>query len=68
MLRPLAESGLPIPPTWRVTQDHQARGVVAVVDEDADLDEVVTWLVAAAERVATSPLTGRWLASFYRSA
>jgi len=65
VLARLAEGGLPIPQGLRVTQDHPARGVVAVVDDDADLDEVVGWLVAAAHRVATTPLTGRWQATFY---
>jgi len=61
----LAEGGLPIPDGWRVTQDHPARGVVATVGDGADLDEVAAWLIGAAERVATSPLTGRWRATFY---
>lgn len=64
----LADSGLPMPEGWRVTQDHAARGVVATVGEGADLDEVAAWLLGAAERVATSPLTGKWRATFYRSA
>ena len=61
----LAESGLPVPEHWRVTQDHRARGVVAMVDDDTDVDEVLAWLVEAARRVATTPLTGRWRATFY---
>nr|MDQ6946220.1 hypothetical protein [Actinomycetota bacterium] len=64
----LAESGLAMPEGWRVTQDHRARGVVATVDDGADLDEVAAWLIGAAERVATTPLTGRWQATFYRRA
>ncbi len=62
----LADGGLPIPEGWKVTQDHPARGVVATVGEGADLDEVAAWLLAAAERVATSPLTGKWRATVYR--
>ncbi len=64
----LAESGLAMPEGWRVTQDHRARGVVATVEDGADLDEVAAWLIGAAERVATTPLTGRWQATFYRRA
>ncbi len=64
----LAEGGLAIPEGWKVTQDHPARGVVAIVDDGADLDEVAAWLIGAAERVATTPLTGRWQATFYRRA
>jgi len=63
----LADAGLPVPEGWRVTQDHAARGVVATVDDEADLDEVAAWLVGAAERVATSLLTGKWRGTFYRS-
>jgi len=35
------------------------------VDDGADT-EVAAWLIGAAERVATTPLTGRWQATFYR--
>jgi len=63
----LADSGLAMPEGWKVTQDHAARGVVATVDDEADLDEVAAWLLSAAERVATSPLTGKWRATFYRT-
>ncbi len=64
----LAESGMAMPEGWRVTQDHRARGVVATVEDGADPGEVATWLIGAAERVATTPLTGRWQATFYRRA
>ncbi len=64
----LAESGLAMPEGWRVIQDHRARGMVATVEDGADLDEVAAWLIGAAERVATTPLTGRWQATFYRRA
>ncbi|MGI9033104.1 MAG: hypothetical protein DLM54_06335 [Acidimicrobiales bacterium] len=62
----LAEAGHPVPEGWRVTQDHLARGLVATVPDDADPDQVLVWLVGAAEHVATLPLTGRWCAAFYR--
>ncbi len=61
----LAERGMALPDGWQVTQDHRARGVVATVADGADLDEVAAWLIRAAERVATTPLTGRWRATFY---
>lgn len=63
----LAEGGLPVPEGWRVVQDNAGRGVIAEVDDGADLGETVDWLLAAAERLATTPLTGRWRALFYRS-
>lgn len=61
----LAAAGLPVPDGWRVLQDHSWRGLVVVVPDGADPDEVVGWLLAATEEVATFPLTGRWTAVFY---
>lgn len=61
----LAEAGLAVPDGWRVLQDHSARGLVVVVPDEADVDEMVGWLLAATVEVATFPLTGRWKAVFY---
>jgi len=68
VVKGLAEAGLPVPAGWRVTQDHPSRGVVATVPADADPEEAVAWLLDAAERVTSLPLTGRWTATFYRRA
>jgi hypothetical protein len=35
------------------------------VPDDADLDDLVDWLVRATEAVATIDLTGEWRAAFY---
>jgi hypothetical protein len=61
----LAEAGLPVPDDWRVVQDNPRRGLVAHVPDDADLDDLVDWLVRATEAVATIDLTGEWRAAFY---
>ena len=65
VLARLAEGGLPLPEGWKVDQDHRSRGVVATVPDRADPEEVAAWLLGAAERVATTPLTGNWRAAFY---
>lgn len=61
----LAEAGVPVPDGWRVLQDHSWRGLVVVVPDDADLDDMVGWLLAATRQLATYPLTGKWKAVFY---
>lgn len=64
----LAVAGLPVPGGWRVIQDHPGRGVVATVPAGDDPEEAVAWLLDAAERVTSLPLTGRWTATFYSRA
>ncbi len=61
----LATAGLALPIEWRVLQDHSWRGLVVAVPDDADLDHLVGWLLAATEQIATFPLTGSWKALFY---
>lgn len=61
----LAAAGLAVPTAWRVMQDHSWRGLVVAVPDDADLDDLVRWLLAATEEVAPFPLTGSWKAVFY---
>ena len=65
MVPALAEAGLALPDGWRVLQDHSWRGLVVAVPDDADLDHLVGWLLAATEQAATFPLTGSWKAAFY---
>ena len=57
--------GLALPDGWRVVQDHPARGLVAQVPDDADLDDVVGWLLATAAEATSLPLTGKWRAAVY---
>ena len=64
-VRMLAERGVPVPPGWRVLQDHPKRGlVVAVVggQEREDLDRALVWLVVAAGALCPWPRTGEWRA------
>ena len=61
----LATTGLAVPVEWRVLQDHSWRGLVVAVPDDADLDHLVGWLLAATEQIATFPLTGSWKAVFH---
>ena len=65
MVPALAEAGLALPSEWRVLQDHSWRGLVVAVPDDADLDHLLGWLLAATEQAATFPLTGSWKAAFY---
>jgi hypothetical protein len=57
--------GLPVPDGWRVVQDHPTRGLVAQVPDDADLDDVLGWLLATATQATSLPLTGKWRAAVY---
>ncbi len=57
--------GLAVPDGWRVVQDHPTRGLVAQVPDDADLDDVVGWLLVTATEATSLPLTGKWRAAFY---
>jgi hypothetical protein len=61
----LRDLGCALPDTWRVTQDHPRRGLVALVPADADNRVVMAWLLRAATLVCTVPSTGRWLASVH---
>jgi hypothetical protein len=57
--------GLRFPEEWRLVQDHPARGLVAHVPDDAELDHVVGWLLATATEATSLPLTGKWRAQIY---
>jgi hypothetical protein len=61
----LAELGFPLPPGWRVTQDHARRGLVVEVPATEDLDALVRWVVGAGAAVCTVPLTGSWQAEVH---
>ncbi len=61
----LRDLGLPLPATWKVTQDHPRRGLVAQVPADADNKEVMVWLLQAGTVTCQVPSTGRWRASVH---
>jgi hypothetical protein len=62
----LAERGVPVPPGWRLLTDHPRRGLVVAIGDQATHDEVLAWLLAAAEALSNVRLTGRWLVTIHR--
>jgi hypothetical protein len=64
----LGRLGAPVPPGWKVLQDHPKRGlVVAMADATTApvLDDVLTWLMRAAGALCAWPRTGEWRALAY---
>jgi hypothetical protein len=68
--RQLAEAGVPVPPGWKVVNDHVRRGLVlSVPDELAhDTEAILRWLLAAARALGPGQVTGRWHAEIHRRA
>jgi hypothetical protein len=61
-VRQLAELGAPVPPGWRVRQDHARRGLVVRPPAGTPDRVVLEWLLRAGEVLAMVPLTGSWQA------
>ncbi len=61
----LGSAGLPLPPGWRVRQDHQRRGLLLSVPADAAHGDVLAWTLRAAAELCPEPMTGRWQAVVY---
>jgi hypothetical protein len=64
----LERRGTPIPPGWRVVQDHPKRGLVVAMPspEGAEaLDSVLVWLLRATAALCSWPRTGEWRAACY---
>jgi hypothetical protein len=53
-------------PGWLRVSDHPRRGLVATTPPDADIGDVLWWLLACSHALSTVPLTGAWLAKVYR--
>jgi hypothetical protein len=67
-VRILDERGAPVPPGWRVLQDHPKRGLVVAIVGGAgrdDLDRALVWLVVATGALCRWPRTGEWRALCY---
>ena len=62
----LSERGHLVPQGWVVVQDHVRKGLVVSVPTTVALAEAVDWLLQAATRLSTIPLTGRWRAAIYQ--
>lgn len=63
--RQLAELGVPVPTSWRVSQDHPRRGLIVHPLPDASLPEVLDWTLRAGAALAVVPLTGMWQARIF---
>ena len=61
----LASFGIAVPDGWRVLADHPRRGVVVVVPDGTDPDDVLGWLLEAGTALSAVPTTGRWRAEIY---
>lgn len=61
----LAERGHPVPEGWVVVQDHVRKGLVVSIPASVTPAEALDWLLEAARRLSTIPLTGRWRAAIY---
>jgi len=55
----------PVPPGWRVVQDHPRRGFVVHVPQAVTEAEVVRWLVELGEALSPVPTGGRWTAEVF---
>lgn len=64
-LRQLSSMGVPLPPGWRVRQDHGKRGLIVHPPAGAPHDAVLDWLLCAGAALAMMPLTGTWQARVY---
>ena len=60
-----AAGEVPVPDGWVVRQDD-VRGLVVAVATDVPHDEVLRWLLAAAQVLTVVPLTGEWRAVVHR--
>jgi hypothetical protein len=63
--RQLGELGVPVPSSWRVSQDHPRRGLIVRPLPDASLPEVLDWTLRAGAVLAVVPLTGMWQARIF---
>lgn len=61
----LAELGVPVPSSWRVSQDHPRRGLIVHPLPDASPLEVLDWMLNAGAALAVVPLTGMWQARVF---
>jgi hypothetical protein len=61
----LAQLGRPVPERWVVVQDHVRKGIVVAIPPEVGAGEALDWLLAAAARLSTIPLTGGWRAAVY---
>lgn len=61
----LSEAGVPVPPGWRVGQDHPRRGLIVRPPAGEPHARVLDWVLRAGTALAAVPLTGTWKATVY---
>ena len=61
----LAEHNHPLPAGWLKVSDHPRRGFVVTAPDGTEPEELVWWLLTAAQILTTVPLTGAWIARVY---
>lgn len=61
----LGGAGSPVPPGWRVAQDHPRRGLIVHPPRGAPHREVLGWTLRAGAALSVAPLTGKWRARVY---
>jgi hypothetical protein len=61
----LAELGVPVPSSWRVSQDHARRGLIVHPLPGASQPEMLDWMLRAGAVLSVAPLTGMWQARIF---
>jgi hypothetical protein len=61
----LASLGVPLPPGWRVEQDHQRRGLVVRVAPGADHGDVLGWMCRAGAALSLRDPPAEWRATVH---
>ena len=61
----LAVSGVAVPSTWFVEQDHLRRGLVVRLPPDAPNEEVLSWSLRAVRVLSEPRKVGGWRAEVY---
>ena len=64
-VRRLTEAGVTVPDHWVVLADHPRRGLVVAIHPDSPHDEVLRWLLRAAQVLTRIAFTGTWKASVH---
>lgn len=61
----LADHGVPVPPQWRLAQDHPRRGLIVHPPVGCPMEAMFPWLLQAAGALARRELKGRWRAQVH---
>jgi hypothetical protein len=61
----LAADGVPVPPTWRIKQDHPRRGLILTLPADEANEEILAWAVRAVVALNTPRQITSWRAEVH---